>query len=183
MIAKPLTPLEKFMRIATVGTAAALTLLVTATTLTAQATRAPVDPRSLQLLAQGRQLAAAGDLQGAENALESAVTVDPANGAAYRELGGLAEREGLPGKAIRFYRGALALEPNDVALLGAEGRALVAQGALDRARGNLAKIRTLCRKGCAEATTLAAVIAKGPPPTQLSQATPAPAATPTPQAN
>lgn len=53
---------------------------------------------------------------------------------------------------------------------------MVAKGAMTRAKDNLAKIRTICKAGCAEATTLAATIAKGPPPTPA--ATPVAAATP-----
>jgi len=40
---------------------------------------------------------------------------------------------------------------------------MVEKGALERAKLNLAKIRTLCKVNCQPATSLAAVIAKGPP--------------------
>jgi len=90
--------------------------------------------------------------------------VDPRNRAAFVSLGQVAEERGLPGKAIRLYREALLLEPNDVSALKGQGEALVAKGAVARAKDNLAKIRTLCGKaGCADATVLAATIAKGPP--------------------
>jgi hypothetical protein len=63
-----------------------------------------------------------------------------------------------------MYREALALEPNDVAALAGQGEAMVQKGAVERAKANLARIKTLCKTACAPATTLAAVIAKGPPP-------------------
>ena len=41
---------------------------------------------------------------------------------------------------------------------------MVQRGAMERARANLARVRTLCKAECAPATELAAAIAKGPPP-------------------
>jgi len=52
-----------------------------------------------------------------------------------------------------------------VTALRGQGEALVAKGAMEAARENLTRIKTLCgKKPCPEATTLASVIAKGPPP-------------------
>ncbi|RZI39487.1 hypothetical protein EGT07_28705, partial [Herbaspirillum sp. HC18] len=76
---------------------------------------------------------------------------------------------GLPGKAIRLYREALLLEPNDLRALRGQGEALVKRGAVARAKDNLNKIKTLCKQDCADATALAAVIAKGPPPVTTAQ--------------
>ena len=70
----------------------------------------------------------------------------------------------LPGKAIRYYKDALLLEPNDVTALSGEGNALVQRGAVDRAKETLARIKTLCKGDCPASTSLAAAIAKGPPP-------------------
>jgi len=122
-----------------------------------------IDARSMQLLAQGRAARAAGNLDGATDLLETAVAVDPRNRAAFVTLGDVAEARGLPGKAIRLYREALLLEPTDTAALRGQGEALVTKGAVLRARDNLAKIRTLCKATCSDATQLAAAIAKGPP--------------------
>jgi Flp pilus assembly protein TadD len=74
----------------------------------------------------------------------------------------------LPGKAIKFYFEALQLEPNDLNALAGQGEALVQRGAVERARRNLDRIKTLCHNACPQATTLAAVIAKGPPPEVLA---------------
>lgn len=167
--------LENLMRFTAVAVAAALTAVSVGTALQAQRPDDQIDARSMQLLQQGKAKQAAGDLDGATDTLETALAVDPRNRAAFLVLAAIAEQRGLPGKAIRLYREALLLEPNDVAALSGQGEALVARGAIDRAKQNLSKIQTLCKKDCAEATTLAAAIAKGPPITTASQsATPEP---------
>ena len=151
------------MRVSSVAIAAALTLVCVSTSLQGQRPDEQIDARSMQLLAQARAARAAGNLDGATDLLETAVAVDPRNRAAFITLGEVTEARGLPGKAIRLYREALALEPNDTAALRGQGEALVAKGAVLRAQQNLAKIRTLCKSRCSDATQLAAVIAKGPP--------------------
>jgi len=127
-----------------------------------------IDPRSLALLHQGEALRAAGNFSGAEDMLESALTIDPRNRGAYVALGRVAQGQGLPGKAIRFYREALELEPNDVTALAGQGDALVQKGAVTKARENLAKLKRLCTGACPEEAKLAAVIEKGPPQAVLS---------------
>lgn len=151
------------MRVSSVALAAALTIVCLSTSLTAQRPDDQIDARSLQLLAQGKAARAAGNFDGATDLLETAVAVDPRNRAAFVVLGEVATARGLPGKAIRLYREALLLEPNDVVALGGQGQAMVAKGAVTRARDNLTKIKTLCKGACPEATQLAAAIAKGPP--------------------
>jgi Tfp pilus assembly protein PilF len=156
--------LELIMRYSSVAAAAALTLLTVTTSLHGQRPDDQIDPRSMALLAKGEAARASGNLDAATDALESALAVDPRNRSAFVVLGEVAAARGLPGKAIRYYREALLLEPNDVAALKGQGEALVAKGAVQRAKDNLAKIRSLCVKSaCTEATQLAAVIAKGPP--------------------
>lgn len=160
--------LEMFMRISTVSVAAALALLSLSTSLQGQRPDSQIDPRSMTLLAAGKSAQAAGNLDAAADTLETALAVDPRNRAAFVALGDVAEARGLSGKAIRFYREALLLEPNDVAALKGQGQSYVSKGAIERARQNLAKIRKICAKGCPEATLLAASIAKGPPATVVA---------------
>jgi len=153
------------MRFSPVALAIALAGLSVSTSLQGQRADAQIDPRSMALLTQGRAAAASGNLDGATDLIETALAVDPRNRAAFLELATVATRQNLPGKAIRLYREALTIEPNDVTALRGQGEALVAKGAMEAARENLARIKTLCaKKSCPDATTLASVIAKGPPP-------------------
>jgi tetratricopeptide (TPR) repeat protein len=165
------------MRYSTVAAAAALTLLTVSASLHGQKADAPVDPRSMALLAKGRAAQAAGNLDAATDVLETALAVDPHNREAFVTLGQVAQARGLPGKAIRLYREALLLDPNDLTALKGQGEAYVNKGAVQRARDNLAKIKALCGKAaCPESGALAAVIAKGPPIATASvETTPKPA--------
>ena len=123
-----------------------------------------IDTRSVELLEQGQALTSAGKLNEATDSLETALAVDPRNRAAYVALARVAQGQKLPGKAIRLYAEALKLEPNDVNALAGQGEALVQRGAVERAKRNLEKLKTACKGSCPQATTLASVIAKGPPP-------------------
>ncbi len=127
-----------------------------------------IDARSMALLQRGQALIAAGDFEGATDALETSLAVDPRNRAAYVSLARVAQGQKLPGKAIKMYFQALKLEPNDVSALAGQGEALVERGAVERAKRNLERIKTICKTPCPQATTLAAVIAKGPPPEALA---------------
>lgn len=173
MLASP-SLLETIMRMFPVAAALALTALTLSASLQAQRPDDQIDARSLQLLSQGDAARAAGNLDAATDAYETALAVDPRNRAAFIALGGVAKARGLNGKAIRLYREALTIEPNDVRALGGQGEALVAKGAVVRARENLTKIQAICAKGCAEATRLAGVIAKGPPAALLTSQAVAP---------
>lgn len=164
------------MRTSALAAAAALTLVCVSASLHGQPMERGLDPRSLQLLAQGRAARAAGNVEGATDLIETALTVDPRNRGALIDLAQMAAAGGLSGKAIGLYREALVLDPSDTAALRGQGEAFVAKGAVQRGQANLAKIRALCKTGCADATTLAAALAKGPPVT-TAQAT-SPAATP-----
>ena len=152
------------MRFGPVAVALSLMLATVSSIGLGQRPDSQIDPRSMALLAKGQAAQAAGNLDAATDALETALAVDPRNRVAFVTIGQVAEARGLPGKAIRFYREALLLEPNDVP--GAEagqGEAMVQRGAITRAKANLAKLQALCKKACAPATELAAAIAKGPP--------------------
>ena len=164
-----MSPLETVMRHTSVAAALGLALLSISTSLSGQRPDDQIDARSMALLEKGRMAKAAGNLQGATDLIETALVVDPRNRGAFVTLGDVARAQGLNGKAIRLYREALLLEPTDLAALRGQGEAMVAKGAVARARENLAKIRTLCKATCAEGTTLAASIAKGPPVTVAAQ--------------
>lgn len=167
------------MRFTPFAIAAVLALASAATAIQAQRPDNQVDAKSLSLLATGKAQLAAGQTEAATDTLETALAVDPRNRAAYDALGDVARARGLPGLAYRHYREALLLDPNDLEALRGQGEALVAKGALVKARENLAKIRKICRNAaCPDATQLAAAIARGAP--QAAMTTPAtatPAAT------
>jgi Tfp pilus assembly protein PilF len=161
------------MRITALSAAAALLLLSVSTSLMAQRPEIAIDPKSMALLQEARAARAAGNLNGAEDALESALAIDPRNREAFVVLAEISRARDLPGKAIRLYRQALTLEPNDLGALRGQGEALVAKGAVEKAKENLTRLKALCRSGCNDANLLAAVIAKGPPPaTSTAQAQP-----------
>ena len=162
------------MRVSSLAIAAALTLASLSTSLSGQRPDDEIDARSVALVAQARAARAAGNLEGATDLLETAVTVDPRNRAGFLLLAQVADQRDLPGKAIRLYREALLLEPNDVAALRGQGEALVKKGAVARARDNLARIRTLCKGTCPDAVQLTGVIAKGPPVTTAAVVPPQP---------
>lgn len=153
------------MRVSSVAIALSLALASISTSLSGQRPDDQIDPKSAELVAQARAARAAGNLDGAVDLLETAVTVDPRNRTAFIELAGVADARDLPGKAIRYYREALLLEPNDTTALRGQGEALVRKGAVNQAQQNLAKIKSLCKGSCPDAGALAGVIAKGPPVT------------------
>lgn len=127
-----------------------------------------IDPRAQALLADGRAQLAAGQADAATDAFEAALAVDPSFVGTYLALGDAARQAGLQGKAIHYYREALQRDPNNLAALSGEGGAMAEKGALDKARGTLARLEGLCGKSCPETQTLAAVIAKGPAPRVVS---------------
>lgn len=152
------------MRLTPIALSLAIALGTMASAGHGQRPDAQIDPRSMTLLNQGQALTASGQYDAAIDALESSLVIDPRNRAAFVGLARVAQGQKLPGKAVKLYGEALALEPNDVSALAGQGEALVQRGAVERAKRNLDRIKTLCNNPCPQATTLAAVIAKGPPP-------------------
>lgn len=168
------------MRVTALSASVALALLSVSSVATGQGPAPEIAPASLALQRDGEALAARGDYPAATDSLEAALVADPRNRSAYLSLAMVARGQELNGKAIRLYREALKLEPNDVNALAGQGEALVAKGAVGKAKENLARIAKLCVASCAEQTRLAAAIARGPSPAVLSaqQVAPQPVATP-----
>jgi Flp pilus assembly protein TadD len=119
-------------------------------------------PRSTELLKQGETHLAAGRFAEADEALETALAVDPRNRAAYVALARVAQRERLFGQSIRYTKKALILEPNDREAIALQGVAMVEMGAAARARENLVKLQKLCTGGCPQIAELSAAITRGP---------------------
>ncbi len=154
--------LETLMRFAPAAAALSLALAVTSSVGWAES-REPT-PRAGVLIAEGRALLDEGDIQAAVDAFEAALAVDPGYTPIFLDLARAARADRLQGKAIRYYREALTREPRNLAALAGEGEALVEKGAVEKARGNLAKLESLCGKTCRETQDLSATIAAGPPP-------------------
>jgi Tfp pilus assembly protein PilF len=121
-----------------------------------------IAPLSLAMMKAGEAHLAAGKTQAAMDSFEAALAADPRNRRAYVGMGRAAEAEGLPGKAVRFYREALEIDPNDLNALELQGVALVERGAKARAEGNLERMKKLCTGPCPQADRLSAAIARGP---------------------
>lgn len=151
------------MRFAPPAIALSLALAVTSSIGWAGNSREPA-PRAGVLIAQGQAALQQGDTQGAIDAFEAALAVDPGYTPIFLRLAEVARTEQLQGKAITYYREALVRDPRNLAAIAGEGEALVEKGAVEKARGNLAKLESLCGKSCAETQALSARIAAGPPP-------------------
>ena len=122
-----------------------------------------IQPKSVELMHQGKALLSAGKLEDAQNALETALAVDPRNRWAYVDLARVAERQHLFGKAMRMTEKALLIEPNDPDAIAVQGEAMVEMGATARAQENLQKLQSIRgAKGCPQVAQLSVAISRGP---------------------
>lgn len=122
-----------------------------------------IQPKSIELQRQAKALTSAGKLEQAEDALETALAVDPRNRSAFVDLARVAEKQHLFGKAIRMTNKALLLEPNDPDAIAVQGEAMVEMGATARAQANLQKLQQICGgKACPQVAQLSAAISRGP---------------------
>ena len=119
-------------------------------------------PRSVEYARRGEAALAAGNYIAADDALETALIIDPRNRGAFTTMARVAIKQKLFGQAIRLTNKALALEPTDRDALAVQGEAMVEAGAVPRARDTLAKLQKLCAGPCPQAASLSAAIARGP---------------------
>ena len=160
---KPNPAWETMMRLLPIVVALGVMGATIASSGETQVPDAQINAQSLQWQKAGEAALAAGQYQSADDALETALIIDPRNRGAFVSLARVAQKQKLYGQAIRFTNKALALEPNDPVALGVQGEAMVELGAVGRAQQNLAKIKSLCgAKPCAPATSLSALIQRGP---------------------
>lgn len=149
--------------------AVALSLLAAVTSsISLSAPVQQLDPRAVALIGQGRAAVAAGDVNGAIDAYESALTVEPGSVQVLLGLADATRRQGMQGKALHYYRVALSSDPRNITAIAGEGLALAEKGASEKAGLNLARLQTLCGKDCSETKALAAAIAKGPAPKMVA---------------
>jgi tetratricopeptide (TPR) repeat protein len=145
--------------------ALALSLLVGVTASTGfSAPPQPMDPRAAALINQGRSDLAAGKVDSAIDAYEAALAIQPGNTTVLLDLAAATRRQGMQGKALRYYRDVLAVDPQNMMAISGEGAALVEKGAVEKARRNLARLQGMCGDTCEASRNLAAAIAKGPAP-------------------
>ena len=143
--------------------AAALSLAFAVTSSMGWASEREPSPRAAALIAEGQAAFTQGDTQGAIDAYEAALAVDPAYAPILLRLAEAARADQLQGKAIRYYREALTRDPRNLAAIAGEGEALMEKGAVEKARENLAKLESLCGESCMETRALSVRIAEGPP--------------------
>jgi tetratricopeptide (TPR) repeat protein len=153
--------LETLMRFAAPALGFALVLATVSSVSQSRKPDTQINPLSVALVTQANTDIAASRFDAAIDALETALAVDPRNRQAYLMLAQVARKQQLPGKAVRFYREALLLDPNDVNALSGQGEAFVQKGALAKARENLTRIQKLCVTSCPDQVKLAAAIEKG----------------------
>lgn len=127
-------------------------------------------PRSAELVEQGQAAQKNGAAEDAFGLYVSALAYDPRNAHAYVQLAELSQEQQLYGSAIRYYKRALELRPNDPEALAGQGRAYMSKGAVSRAEANLQQLKLVCASPCAVTGDLAASIAAGPPQRQVSAA-------------
>lgn len=146
--------------------AAALALLAAVTASVGHSAPAqPLDPRAAALVQQGRAALAGGNADGATDAFEAALAIQPGHVAIYLNLAEASRKQGMQGKALHYYREAIELDPGNQFAIAGEGLALVEKGATEKAKRNLARLEQLCGKGdCSPARELATAIEKGPTP-------------------
>ena len=148
------------MRFSPLAIAMSLALLTVSSVSFGKRPDAQLLPQSIALASEGSALAAQQKFDEAVSSYEAALAVDPRNRGAFIALAKLAGVQGLPGKAIRLYREALLLEPNDIIALSGQGEAMAQKGAIAKARENLARVTILCATFCLEQKTLALAIEK-----------------------
>lgn len=159
---------ELLMRFTPAALALAAVLATVSSAGMSQRPDSQISPASIEWMKKGAAAQSTGDLVAATDAYETALAADPRNRSAYIALAQVAQAQGLQGKAIRLYNDALLLDPNDVQALAGQGQAMLDKGALSAAKGNLAKLKSVCSGDCAPAVKLSAAIDKGVPPTVLS---------------
>jgi Tfp pilus assembly protein PilF len=119
-------------------------------------------PRAAQLVNDGLARLVKGDANGAIDAFEAALVIQPGNPVVLVNLAEATRKQGMQGKALHYYRNALVADPRNVQAISGEGAALAEKGALEKARRNLAQLETLCGTDC-DATRKLATLLDGQP--------------------
>lgn len=140
-----------------VPAAAALALVVFVTG-SVGTMNSPADPRAVAMVELGRDAFNRGDKNAAIDAFEAALALDPGYNDAFIALADASRAQGLTAKSIDYYRSVLDRDPINFAALAGEGQALTEKGAIEKARRNLAVLRSMCGTNCPETIELKAAI-------------------------
>jgi tetratricopeptide (TPR) repeat protein len=128
-------------------------VIVAALTAGSVQAKAPVgNALAADLIAQARAASTAGKQADALDLYEAAALADPTNPGPFVGLARTYETLGLQGKALRYYREALELNPNDVAVLESQALLMIAKGNIIKAQISLDRIKKLCAKAACPAT-------------------------------
>jgi tetratricopeptide (TPR) repeat protein len=150
--------LELIMRFSPAVIAISLVFATVSSAGFSQSADIEIKQRSVEYMQLGTAAQKRGELDLAADLYETSLAVDPRNGSAYIALAQIARAQKLPGKAIRLYREALILDPNNLDALSGQGEALIQRGAVEKAKINLSRIETLCRTRCDQIDRLASAI-------------------------
>lgn len=155
------------MRFTPAALSLSLALALSASALHSAALVQPLDPRAIALESAGKASLAAGNPQEAIDSFEAALAIQPGSITITLDLADAHRAQGMQGKALHYYRVAIARDPQNLDAIAGEGAALVEKGAVEKARRNLSRLQWLC-KDCSQASNLATLIAKGPSPRIVS---------------
>ena len=103
---------------------------------------------SRELVRDGNEALAMEDAEAAKDLFERALVANPASVTALIGLGKSFEAMDSVPKGLKFYRHALAIEPNNLDALEAQSLAFLKRGLYDEAELNRDKLKRLCRAGC-----------------------------------
>ena len=135
----------------------AILMLYAALTLSASA-YAGMPELSERLLAEGRGLAQAGNLDSARQMLERAIVAEPANALALAWLGVTHDGLGNGETAQKYYQLAMDVDPDHPRVLLLAGLGDIGAREIDQARGKLARLHVICGEDCSEAQELGAAL-------------------------
>ncbi len=121
------------------------------------------------LIIQAKAAAAANKPNEALDLYEAAMLANPASAVPFVGMARTYEGLGLPGKALRYYREALDINPNDVSVLESQAMLMIAKGNVEKARTGLARIKKLCAKtACPSVARVDAALAKAGTQTSMN---------------
>jgi tetratricopeptide (TPR) repeat protein len=125
--------------------------------------------QSVDLIVQARAAALANKPAEALDLYEAAILSNPVNPVPYVGLARTYETLGLQGKALRYYREALELSPNDVAVLESQALLMIAKGNTEKAQAGLTRIKKLCAKtACPAGVRVESALAKARTQTSMT---------------